>query len=99
MYTIKFPGPVKFSGLFSLKCFACASLKNYGKNVENFPGSLKLLNAKHLAFVMKRQMHKKIIIAPSAELFSAHCDFASTTVIDLNPKIMDWLLLPYLTKP
>ena len=43
-----------------------------------------------------------MIIAPSAELFSAHCDlcyFASTTVIDLNPKIMDWLLLPYLTKP
>ena len=33
--------------------------------------------------------------------FSKHtvCYVSSTTVIDLNPKIMDWLLLLYLTRP
>jgi hypothetical protein len=41
MFSIKSPGPEMFHVIFFLKFLACASLKNYGKNKENFPGSLK----------------------------------------------------------
>ena len=40
MCNIKFLGPVNFSMLFSPKLFARASLKNYGKTHEKFPGTL-----------------------------------------------------------
>jgi hypothetical protein len=43
--------PMKFSVLWSPKFLACASLKNYGKNEENFPEFLKY-DAKHWAAVI-----------------------------------------------
>jgi len=51
MFSIKFPGPGIFFVIFSQKFLACASLKDYRKNIENFPGFPKY-DAKHwvLAF-------------------------------------------------
>ena len=46
MFSIKFSDPVIFSPFFPQR----ASLKNYGKNMENFPGSPKY-DFKHWAYV------------------------------------------------
>ena len=40
---------------FSPKVFSCASLKNYGKNIENFPGFPKYYD-KHWAVAEKSQI-------------------------------------------
>ena len=59
-------GPMKFSMLFFPKFLACASLKYYGKNMENFPGSPRY-DAKHWASVeislnMIGSLHVHIIL-------------------------------------
>ena len=50
MFSIKFQDPVIFSVIIFLEFLACASLRNCGKNMENFPGSPKY-DAKHWATI------------------------------------------------
>ena len=62
MCSIKFPGPLKCSMLFFTKFLTVASLTNYGKNLENFPGSLKY-DAKHCTVVELSTRPNPLIIS------------------------------------